>query len=173
MIELCYEYLLSCVFVYELSSCGLESSCSHLRNICLTKLLPTMTSTSITLCIWEPMSLRMTWPYHRRQLWIIISPIFKARPTLSWRTSVDTLSISLTLHIILSYNVPPHATSPHPQQEVPRFYSSTTKLVYHNPSPVASKINSTFRLTHHLTPWTSFTHYQFLHSLPQMLDHNK
>ena len=107
MIELCYEYLLSCVFVYELSSCGLESSCSHLRNICLTKLLPTMTSTSITLCIWELMSLRMTWPYHQRQLWIILSPIFKARPTLSWRTSVDALSISLTLHIILSCNVPP------------------------------------------------------------------
>ena len=37
-------------------------------------------STSITLCIWELMSPRMTRPYHRRHLWIIVSSIFKQDP---------------------------------------------------------------------------------------------
>ena len=36
-----------------------------------------------------------------RQLWIIISSIFTTTPTLSQRTSVDTLSTTLILHIIL------------------------------------------------------------------------
>ena len=56
-------------------------------------------SSFMTSCIWELMSRRMTWPYHHRQLWIIISSIFTTTPTLSRRTSVDTLST--TLHIIL------------------------------------------------------------------------
>ena len=51
--------------------------------------------------IWELMPPRMTWPYHRRRLWIIISSIFTATPTPSRRTSVDILSASLTPHIIL------------------------------------------------------------------------
>ena len=36
-----------------------------------------------------------------RRFWTIISSIFTATPILSWRTSVDTHSTSLTPHIIL------------------------------------------------------------------------
>ena len=71
-------------------------------------------STSITSRIWEFVSPRMTWPYHRRRLWIIISSIFTTTPTLSRRTSVDTLSTSLTPHIILIIrgSTPRNHTSP-------------------------------------------------------------
>ena len=58
-------------------------------------------SSFITSYIWELMSQWMTWPYHHRQLWIIISLIFATIPTLSWRTSVDIVSTSLTPDIIL------------------------------------------------------------------------
>ena len=73
-------------------------------------------STSIISLIWELMSPRMTWPYHRRRLWITVSPIFTTTPTLSRRTSVDTLATRLTPHIIWSYVTPPHVTLPHLQQ---------------------------------------------------------
>ena len=39
-------------------------------------------------------------------------------------------------------------------------------------SPLALKINPASQLTHYLTFWTSFRHYQLLQSLPQMLHHN-
>ena len=51
-------------------------------------------STSMTSCICELMSRHMTWRYHRRQLWMIISSIFRKTPTLSRRTSINTLSIT-------------------------------------------------------------------------------
>ena len=57
-------------------------------------------STFIISRVWELMSPCMTWSYHRRRLWII-SSIFTTTPTLSWRTSVDTLSTSLTPHIVI------------------------------------------------------------------------
>ena len=71
---------------------------------------------SVTLCIWELMSPRMTLSYHRRWLSVIISSIFTAMPTLSRRTSVDTLSTSLTPHILIIQCYTPHATSPHLKQ---------------------------------------------------------
>ena len=60
-----------------------------------------VSSTSITSHICEMMSPNTTWPCHHRQLWIIISSIFTTTLTLSQRTSIDTLSTSLTPHIIL------------------------------------------------------------------------
>ena len=132
-------------------------------------------SSSITSHIWEFMSRRLTWPNRRRRLKILISSIF-ATPTLSRRTSVDTLSTSLSPHIILVIrcstlrNLPSSATV-----SSPMFHNSTTKLAQHNTdksSPVASKINRASRLTYHLTPWTFSKHYQFSHVLPQMLHHN-
>ena len=69
-------------------------------------------STSITSCIWELMSPCMTCPYHCRWLQIITSLIFTITPTLSWRTSVDTLSTSLTPHIlIIRHSTPCNLTS--------------------------------------------------------------
>ena len=56
-------------------------------------------SSSITSSICKLMSWGMTRPYHHRQVWIIISLI--TTPTLSWRTSVNTLLTSLTPHLIL------------------------------------------------------------------------
>ena len=58
-------------------------------------------SSSITSRIWELMSWQMTWPHHYRWLWIITSSIFTTIPTLSHRTSVNTLSTSLTPHILI------------------------------------------------------------------------
>ena len=49
----------------------------------------------------ESMSPCMTWPYHRRRLWIIVSSVFITTPTLSQRTSINNFPTSLTLHIIL------------------------------------------------------------------------
>ena len=57
--------------------------------------------TSITSYIWELMSLRITLSYHHRWLWIIILSIYTTTSTQSLRTSVNTLSTSLTPHIIL------------------------------------------------------------------------
>ena len=80
-----------------------------------------MISSSITSYIWELMFPRMTWPYHRRRFWIIISSIFTT-PTLSWRTSVDTLSTSLIQHIILIM-----------RRCTPRNLTSSATVSYHVP----------------------------------------
>ena len=55
-------------------------------------------SSSIISRNWELSSCK-TWPYHHRRLWIIISTIFTTIPTLSWRTSIDTLSTTLSHHV--------------------------------------------------------------------------
>ena len=52
---------------------------------------------------------QMAFSYH-------ISSIFTAMPTLSRRTSVDTLSTSLTLHILIIQCYTAHATSLHLKQ---------------------------------------------------------
>ena len=44
---------------------------------------------------------RMTWPYHRRRLWMIISSVFTATPAISRRTLVTTPSTSFTPHILI------------------------------------------------------------------------
>ena len=46
------------------------------------------------------MSWWIIWPYHHKLIWIIISLIFIIIPTIYRSTSVDTLSASLTPHII-------------------------------------------------------------------------
>ena len=58
-------------------------------------------STSVISHIWELMSSRMTWPYHRRWFWTIISSIITTISTLLQRTSVGTLSTSLTPHVLI------------------------------------------------------------------------
>ena len=73
-------------------------------------------STYITSHIWELMSQHMTLPYHCKRLWIIRSSIFTATPILSQRSSVNTLSTSITPHIILIiWNSNP-CNLPHSQQ---------------------------------------------------------
>ena len=80
-------------------------------------------SRSITSRIWELMSWWMTWPYHRRWLWIIISSIFTTTPILLQGTLVYTLSTSLTPHIILIiwYSTQRNLTS-----------SATVSSMFHN-----------------------------------------
>ena len=74
-------------------------------------------SISITSHIWELMSPCMTWSYHQWRLWIITFWIFTT-PTLSQRTSFNTLSMSLTIRNILIIQL----STPH------NFASSTTVI---------------------------------------------
>ena len=95
-------------------------------------LLP-VNSVSITSHIWELISPRMTWPYHRKRLWIIISSAFTTTPTLSRRISVNTL-------IILSHpthNPDPtkprnHASSAAVSSLVSQQYDKTCPIIVRN-----------------------------------------
>ena len=130
-------------------------------------------SSPITSRIWELIFWRMTWPYYCRQLWNIFS-IFTTTPTsksiswhpISWSHPTHHLG-HMTLHSMQPCLI---CNSKFPCFTTVRQNWSNTAMI--NLLPVSSKINPASQLTHQLTTWTSTTCYHFLHSLPQMLQHN-
>ena len=102
---------------------------SHLVPDIYFRTLPTI-SYSITSSIWELVSQQMAWPCHHIQLWIIISLIFTATPILSWRTTVDTLSTSLSLHNLIIQGSTPcnFASSTTLHSQISQQYSKRIQL---------------------------------------------
>ena len=83
---------------------------------------------SITSSIWEMMYRWMTRQYHRRsfELYLWSSQQHPPCPEEHQSTTYRPVSSHTSSW---SYDAPPHATSPHPQQYVPTFHNSTTKPV--------------------------------------------
>ena len=110
-------------------------------------------STSVTSCIWELMAPCMAWSYHCRQLWNI-SSIFTTTPTLSWKTSVGTLSTD-SWHPV-NQSLPtyyPDYTTLHPTQH---------RLIHNSNFPLFTKIQQNWSNTTLINPLNSLNFCQAL-----------